>query len=266
MAHVEEVRPAVVAGQEPATEISPRPRWRERAATREPLLVYGAAVLLLLQVGLLIGFLRLSSAHSREATSAATAWREQGERVEGLLQEHCVLQAKFGDLRNQVEDLHHFLASKTAEDILMLKIMVMKADLEPLVAQSIARIVHRYAGLYGEDPDLILAIMAVESNFNPEAVSHAGAEGLMQVMPQWKQVLGIKGDLKDPETSVKFGLQILGFYKEMYPEIDMALTAYNRGPGPVDMSLMRGKDYRNGYAKKVLDVYDRFKSLNMPKL
>ena len=58
-------------------------------------------------------------------------------------------------------------------------------------------------------------------------------------------------------------LQVLSFYMEMYKDIEMALTAYNRGPGPVDMALMRGKDPKNKYAPQVLKVYDRLKSLSV---
>jgi soluble lytic murein transglycosylase-like protein len=91
-----------------------------------------------------------------------------------------------------------------------------------------------------------------------------GAIGLMQVMPQWEKVLGIQGSLKDPEISIKYGLQVLGFYMEMYKDLEMALTAYNRGPGPVDMALMRGRDPKNQYAPRVLKVYERLKKLSLP--
>jgi soluble lytic murein transglycosylase-like protein len=108
-----------------------------------------------------------------------------------------------------------------------------------------------------------LAIIAEESRFNPNAVSPVGAVGLMQVMPQWEKVLGISGSLKDPEVSIKYGLQVLGFYMEMYKDIEMALTAYNRGPGPVDMALMHGKDPKNKYAPEVLKVFERLKKLGL---
>src|SRR5207237_2637566 len=87
-------------------------------------------------------------------------------------------------------------------------------------------------------------------------LSPVGAVGLMQVMPQWEKVLGISGSLKDPEVAIKYGLEVFGFYMEMYKDIEMALTAYNRGPGPVDVALMRGKDPKNLYAPKVMKVYE----------
>jgi soluble lytic murein transglycosylase-like protein len=181
------------------------------------------------------------------------------------------LTVKVGDLaeqsvaiRAEETELRQYLASSSAEQVIFLKILVLKPEIDLTLARNIARHAHHYAALYKRDPDLVLAIIAEESRFNPNAVSPVGAVGLMQVMPQWEKVLGISGSLKDPEVSIKYGLQVLGFYMEMYKDIEMALTAYNRGPGPVDHALMRGKDPKNGYAPQVLKVYERLKSLSIP--
>ncbi|TMA25736.1 MAG: lytic transglycosylase domain-containing protein [Deltaproteobacteria bacterium] len=181
------------------------------------------------------------------------------------------LSSRVGDLTDQAQsikmegtELRQYVASSSAEQVIFLKILVLKPDVDLVLARNIARQAHRYGALYKRDPDLVLAIIAEESRFNPEAVSPVGAVGLMQVMPQWEKVLGIQGSLKDPEVSIKYGMQVLGFYMEMYKDIEMALTAYNRGPGPVDMALMRGKNPKNGYAPQVLKVYERLKSLSIP--
>jgi hypothetical protein len=158
-------------------------------------------------------------------------------------------------------ELRQFVTSSSAEQVIFLKILVLRPDIDVELARTIARHARRYATLYKRDADLVLAIIAEESRFNPNAVSPVGAVGLMQVMPQWEKVLGISGSLKDPEVSIKYGLQVLGFYMEMYKDLEMALTAYNRGPGPVDMALMRGKDPKNRYAPQVLKVYQRLKKL-----
>jgi soluble lytic murein transglycosylase-like protein len=200
-------------------------------------------------------------------------------RLDGLAQTTTVtarqatdLTAKVGELSEQAvairaeeTELRQYLASSSAEQVIFLKILVLKPDIDLTLARNIARHAHRYAALYKRDPDLVLAIIAEESRFNANAVSPMGAIGLMQVMPQWEKVLGIQGSLKDPEVSIKYGLQVLGFYMEMYKDIEMALTAYNRGPGPVDHALMRGKDPKNGYAPQVLKVYERLKNLSVEK-
>ncbi len=177
--------------------------------------------------------------------------------------ETAALKEQTHALKVEVENLRLYIASTANEDVLFLKIMIMKPKIDPTLARSIAKHVHKYSELYSKDPNLVLAIMAIESDFNPKATSSVGAVGLMQVMPQWKKVLGIQGDLDDPEVSIRYGLQVLGFYTEMYKDVEMALTAYNRGPGPVDMALMRGKDSRNGYAERVLVAYQRLKGMTV---
>jgi soluble lytic murein transglycosylase-like protein len=193
------------------------------------------------------------------ASSAAVTARQTNvlmERADALDEQARAIRAEGLDLRQ-------YVASNSAEQVIFLKMLVLKPDLDPTLARTIARHVHYYATLYKRDPDLVLAIIAEESRFNPNAVSPVGAIGLMQVMPQWEKVLGISGSLKDPEVSIKYGLQVLGFYMEMYKDIEMALTAYNRGPGPVDMALMHGKDPKNKYAPEVLKVYERLKKLGL---
>jgi soluble lytic murein transglycosylase-like protein len=166
-------------------------------------------------------------------------------------------------LKAEVINLRQSLISGSSEDVIFLKMIILKPNIDPELARTIAHSVHRNSELYGRDPNLVLAIMAVESDFNPKAMSSVGAEGLMQVMPHWKKVLAINGDLMDPDVSIRYGLQILGFYEEMYKDLNIALTAYNRGPGPVDTALMRGVSPNNGYAPRILVTYERLKTLNV---
>ncbi|MCI0572392.1 MAG: lytic transglycosylase domain-containing protein [Myxococcaceae bacterium] len=166
-------------------------------------------------------------------------------------------------LKAENVELTQFLTRSAGEQEIFLKILVLKPDINHDSARTIARHVHHYAELYGKDSDIVLAIISVESRFDPNAVSPVGALGLMQVMPQWQKILAISGSLKDPETSIRYGLQILGFYLEMYKDMEMALTAYNRGPGPVDMALMKGRDPKNEYPGQVLKVYERLKKMSV---
>jgi soluble lytic murein transglycosylase-like protein len=191
---------------------------------------------------------------------------QAGSRIGSLDQKAQMLTDETTALKREIQQLRQYMASKSNEDIIFLKIMVTKPDVNPDLARQIAQNVSRYCALYGQDPDLVLSIIAVESHFNPRAVSNKGAIGLMQVMPQWKRVLGITDDLKDPEASIKYGLQILGFYLEMYKDRKMALTAYNRGPGPVDMALMKGQSPLNGYVPRVMKTYQHLKSMNVGRL
>jgi soluble lytic murein transglycosylase-like protein len=166
-------------------------------------------------------------------------------------------------VRAEVKDLRSATMDRSNEDVLYLKIMVLHPNLDSDLARTIAANVLRYATLYGKDPNLVLAIINVESGFDPKAVSSVGAVGLMQVMPHWKRILGIHDELRDPETSIRYGLQILGFYEQMYHDPETVLTAYNRGPGPVDEALMQGRSPRNDYAPRVLQAYERLRRLRL---
>ena len=178
------------------------------------------------------------------------------ERVDALSEQTRQMNSELMNLRQTV-------ASNTGEEVLFLKSMVLKRDVNAELARNVAALVHKNAQIYGRDPNLVLALISEESAFDPKAVSPVGAIGLMQVMPHWKRVLGITGDLTDPDTNIRAGLQILGFYLEMYQDLDMALTAYNRGPGPVDAALRKGVSPNNGYAPKVLATYERLKQLDL---
>ena len=172
------------------------------------------------------------------------------------------LQKEMDDIRTEVTDLRGLIRTNTKENLIHLKILVLDPKVPNKTARQIAAAVQKYARVYSREPDLILSIMRVESRFDPEAISKMGAIGLMQVMPQWINVLGIQCDLMDPDCNTKYGLQILGAYEHLYGDLEMALTAYNRGPGPVDSALMRGKNPDNGYPGKVRTVYDRLRAMS----
>jgi soluble lytic murein transglycosylase-like protein len=96
------------------------------------------------------------------------------------------------------------------------------------------------------DPLLILAVMAVESRYNPVAESPVGARGLMQIIPRWHQekLLEHGGEyaLLDPEVNIQVGAQILREYMGRAGEMEAALQMYN---GALDEPTAR-------YAGKVL--------------
>ncbi len=232
--------------------------WVDLSATaRRILALTYAGQLVLLGLMLFAGVLLSNRLAAQE--SAVTAEHRGMEDTRARIES---LAADSQALRAEVSNLRQTMASHTGEDVLFLKVLLLKPNIDVALASTIAAETHRAAQLVQRDPNLVLAIIAVESDFNPKATSSVGAVGLMQVMPHWKRVLGVQGDLYDIPTNIRHGIQVLGFYQEMYQDLEMALTAYNRGPGPVDMALMKGKDARNGYAAKVLGVYERLKQLN----
>jgi len=150
------------------------------------------------------------------------------------------------------------------EDLIFLKLLHLRPNLDHKLGWTIAAIISENARAFDRDPDFILAIMSRESHFDPEAISPAGAVGLMQIMPEWMKIVGKEEDLTDPAVNVRRGLQIYTFYeKEFGNNTEKALTAYNRGSGPVWKDLVDRRDFkRNGYADKVLKTYNKLKKLS----
>lgn len=81
-------------------------------------------------------------------------------------------------------------------------------------------------------PDLVLALIEVESRFDPWAVSSAGAVGLMQVMPFWPRELGVQNQLVRVESNIRMGCEILRFYlRAENHSWSRALARYNGSVG-----------------------------------
>lgn len=97
----------------------------------------------------------------------------------------------------------------------------------------ILRSAHREATKAGLPPDLVLSVIHTESRFQRFAISVAGAQGLMQVMPFWKAEIGRPGDnLTDIDTNLRYGCTILAHYlKRAKGNISEALARYNGSYG-----------------------------------
>ena len=93
--------------------------------------------------------------------------------------------------------------------------------------------VYQQASRVDLHPELVLAVIEVESHFDRYAVSRAGAQGLMQVMPFWKNELGRQKDnLTDTTTNLRYGCHILRFYLDREDQnLSRALAAYNGSSG-----------------------------------
>jgi soluble lytic murein transglycosylase-like protein len=105
-----------------------------------------------------------------------------------------------------------------------------------------ARLIETNARQRGLDPALVKALIAVESAYEPTAVSAKGAIGLMQVIPATAERYGVAADarrsvvqkLMDPETNVRVGTRYLSELLQRFEDLKLALAAYNAGEGAVE--------------------------------
>lgn len=127
-------------------------------------------------------------------------------------------------------------------------------------------VIIRHSRRRGLNPNLVKAVIAVESQFKPTALSHCGARGLMQLMPDTAKDFGVKAcDLWDPETNISAGTAYLAFLyklarKRAEPgDAGEALTtrrviaAYYSGPGALETAAW--SDATRAYVRAVLECY-----------
>lgn len=120
---------------------------------------------------------------------------------------------------------------------------------------KIVEISHLAAKKYELDPNLILAIIAIESSFNPFAESGAGAQGLMQIMPKYHQEKLQKFDEINPalsyEINIMVGAQILKEYLDAHSSLNTALLRY----------VGVGANGKSSYPQKVFTMRSRISSI-----
>lgn len=112
----------------------------------------------------------------------------------------------------------------------------------------ILRLVHEESHRFNLKPELVLSVMHVESRFDRYAISSVGAQGLMQVMPFWKNEIGTTNDnLTDIATNIRYGCAILSAYlKREEGNLMRALARYNGSLG------------KTWYPERVFNAWERY--------
>ena len=160
---------------------------------------------------------------------------------------------------------HKFYNYSTFYSFKLLKILKLKENLslipeefsEALYPYAFADCVNEESKTFNVKRELILSMMKVESNFNFNAVSPAGAAGLMQLMPPTakgiaKEIGVAKYDLSDPCTSIKFGANYIAWLDRYYKgQIEYMVAGYNAGAGNVDK-------WKAAASNKEIDYFSEF--------
>jgi hypothetical protein len=154
--------------------------------------------------------------------------------------------------RSAADEVNHYLGSTNPEipaaNFSHGKVFTQQ-DIDAAIDQAAAR--------HNVDPNLVRAVIKVESNFNPNAVSRKGAMGLMQLMPSTARQLNVTNPF-DPQQNVDAGVRHLKKLIESYGgDVKLSLAAYNAGAGAVARSrgVPRYGETRN-YVKRITGLYN----------
>ena len=141
--------------------------------------------------------------------------------------------------------------------------------------------VKKYANEYNVDEYLIYAIIKAESNFEPDAVSHRGAKGLMQLMYSTAEDIAKRinvnlneDNILEPDININLGTKYISMLIQKYNNTNLALAAYNAGSGNVDGWIEKGTlksdgsdienvpfTETNNYVRKILRDYEIYKNV-----
>lgn len=127
----------------------------------------------------------------------------------------------------------------------------------PATAQAkIHELIEGIAEQHGMDPDLIRAIVQVESNFDPNAISPRGAMGLMQLIPETARRFGVRNAF-DPKANLDGGVRYLKYLMDLFDgDLRLALAAYNAGENVVTRrGAIPSIPETQNYVRKISQLY-----------
>ncbi len=134
--------------------------------------------------------------------------------------------------------------------------------------KHLVELIYRESQKQNLDPQLIVALIKIESEFKPEALSKAMARGLMQVRfataQEVAREIGLKlkksKHLYEPYINIKIGTHYLAKMLKRFDNLELALTAYNMGPTKLKRRMVSKRKFSKRYSRRVLKVYDRIKA------
>ena len=183
------------------------------------------------------------------------------------------LRAKLAEQEDHLARLEREAELYAEAEVLGISMAVQASQLPERQQRRLAMAIVREARTNGVDPLLVVAVIRTESSFNNYAVSHVGAMGLMQVMPDTGTYLADKAGFKlqrstnlfDSELNVELGTAYLANLISRFGTPERALVAYNAGPTLARKILARtdvSERFMAGYPAKVMREFRRLKTQN----
>jgi soluble lytic murein transglycosylase-like protein len=171
----------------------------------------------------------------------------------------CFMGLNSGFVKFEKNEIKKIIITKKEKAIKTPKVREIRNPALPKNDLTYEQLINYTAKKYGLDPALIKAVIKAESNFDPKGTSHKGACGLMQLMPETAEMLGVE-NIYEPGENIDAGARYLKCLIDSFNgDVEKALAAYNAGPGTIRRydSIPPYKETKT-YINKVYDNYQDY--------
>ena len=186
---------------------------------------------------------------------------------------------QFTEIYMQLQELTGMISNETKREYYITKIVNIISQNNSTIGSEeiyeIAKTIYEEAIKYNFNPLLITAIIKIESNFEPKAISDSYAYGLCQVRrfiaPELAENIGIKWDgaektLFDPIKNIKIGVYYLSMLNRDFNDLNTAIIAYNNGPYNIQERLTNNQELNHNYVNRVLDYYANLRGFSLEEI
>ncbi len=186
---------------------------------------------------------------------------------------------QFTDIYMQLQELTGMISNEVKREYYITKavkeISKNNSALDSKSIYEISKTIYEEAVKYNFNPLLITALIKIESNYDPKAISDAYAYGLCQVRrfiaAELAENIGIKWDgaektLLDPIKNIKIGTYYLSILNRDFSDLKTAVIAYNQGPYAVQEHLSNNQELPDNYVNKVLDYYANLRGFSLEEV
>lgn len=186
---------------------------------------------------------------------------------------------QFTEIYMQLQELTGMISNEVKREFYITKIVnnipLYNNTLDSKSIYEISKTIYEESIKYNFNPLLITALIKVESNFEPKAISDSYAYGLCQVRrfiaPELAENIGIKWDgaektLFDPINNIKIGVYYLSILNRDFNDLKTAIIAYNQGPYKIQEQSTNNQELNQEYINKVLDYYAELRGFSFEEI